>query len=108
MGATDTIISTGHGISKPAVAMLVPVAPDPRLGETSHSRRSTRGRVPRDPTYWHALRTHIASLRRKIEMGTDGRAHVGPNLSVLTRLASWPSATSASATASTNPVGPQT
>jgi hypothetical protein len=44
----------------------------------------------------------------RVKMGTDGGAHVGPNLSVLTRLASWPSETRAVATASTNPVGPQT
>ena len=37
----------------------------------------------------------------------DDSDHVGPNLSVLMRLGSWPSVTSASATASTNPVGPQ-
>src|SRR2546423_13712047 len=43
----------------------------------------------------------------RVGIGADGGAHVGPNLSVLTRLGSWPSATSAAATASTNPVGPQ-
>ena len=45
----------------------------------------------------------VAGDRVAVERGD----HVGPNLSVLMRVGSWPSATSASDTPSTNPVGPQ-
>src|SRR6266481_2786407 len=52
-------------------------------------------------------RGHRLGELERVEPRAGDDTHVGPNLSALMRLGSWPSVTSASAIASTNPVGPQ-
>src|SRR6185437_14855233 len=79
-----------------------PARVDDRLGEEP---RGATGRA-------HACRGGEIDAQDLDQVAGDRVAvesdHVGPNLSVLMRAGECPSITSASATASTKPVGPQT